>query len=171
MLYFWKLFNEIIFLLFQIVIVIALLLSGNVMGVSGERGFALLVCFLGIMIAFSIAMAKVLTLNYSMDTKTWSTMVCLYTDSKTFGLFNLGVVCIHFTRNFILSGFFAYGNPLHPSLGWTKSRMGGRSRVCFCKFYHQSKVDLGLSNFWLLALNWHPQLTAQTFFFNFMKRN
>lgn len=62
---------------FKIVIAIALLLSGNVMGVSGERGFALFVCFIGIMIAFSIALAKVLTLNYLMDSKMWSLLVGL----------------------------------------------------------------------------------------------
>uniref|UniRef100_A0AC35GGD4 MARVEL domain-containing protein n=1 Tax=Panagrolaimus sp. PS1159 TaxID=55785 RepID=A0AC35GGD4_9BILA len=55
-----------------IVIIIALLLSGNVMGVSGERGFALFVCFIGLMVAFSIALAKVLTLNQLLDSKLWS---------------------------------------------------------------------------------------------------
>uniref|UniRef100_A0AC34G8H3 Uncharacterized protein n=1 Tax=Panagrolaimus sp. ES5 TaxID=591445 RepID=A0AC34G8H3_9BILA len=67
-----------------IVIIIALLLSGNVMGVSGERGFALFVCFIGLMIAFSIAMAKVLTLNHLLDSKLWSLLVALAVASLLF---------------------------------------------------------------------------------------
>ncbi|KAE9551755.1 hypothetical protein FO519_005034 [Halicephalobus sp. NKZ332] len=55
-----------------ILILIALCLSGMVMGVSGERGFAMLVCFFAFMLIFGIILAKVLTLNQMMSPKQWS---------------------------------------------------------------------------------------------------
>uniref|UniRef100_A0A7E5A109 MARVEL domain-containing protein n=1 Tax=Panagrellus redivivus TaxID=6233 RepID=A0A7E5A109_PANRE len=53
-------------------ITIALLLSSMVVGVSGEQGFALLVCSFALLIAFAIFLAKVLTLNQLIDDTKWA---------------------------------------------------------------------------------------------------
>uniref|UniRef100_A0AC34QEA4 Uncharacterized protein n=1 Tax=Panagrolaimus sp. JU765 TaxID=591449 RepID=A0AC34QEA4_9BILA len=54
-----------------ILILVALVLSSMVVGVSGERGFAMLVCFFAIMLIFGIVLAKVFTLDQIMDAKLW----------------------------------------------------------------------------------------------------
>uniref|UniRef100_A0A914DGY6 MARVEL domain-containing protein n=2 Tax=Acrobeloides nanus TaxID=290746 RepID=A0A914DGY6_9BILA len=53
---------------------LALLLSGNVQGVSGERGFAMFVCGFAFVITIGILIAKVLTLNHHISSKYWFIM-------------------------------------------------------------------------------------------------